>query len=107
MERRMEAREAMRCGTVTEGGNDQTIRFLAASEQFSTRSCARCAGLLVNDWCFDLGHTGEYNVKILRCVQCGHRIDPLILQNQLRLSVAGGHTRRVRPKLSVSHGTAE
>lgn len=107
MERRRELRAALRDGTVAEGGTEQAIRFLAASEQFSTRSCARCDGLLVNDWCYDLENTGEHIPTVLRCVQCGHRIDPLILQHQLRPSVAKDHMRRVKPKLSVSHGAAE
>ncbi len=107
MERRRESRAALRDGTVAQGGTEQAIRFLAASEQFSTRSCARCNGLLVNDWCYDLETTGEHIPTVLRCVQCGHRIDPLILQHQLRLSVAKDHTRRVQCELSVSHTAAE
>lgn len=107
MERRRESRAALRDGTVAEGGTEQAIRFLAASEQFSTRSCARCDGLLVNDWCHGLDYTGELIPTVLRCVQCGYRIDPLILRNQLRPSNAREHMRRVQPKLSVSHGAAE
>lgn len=75
MARMMESREAMR---------DGTVRPLPTSEQFYTRSCARCAGLLVNEWYYDLNNTGEHSVETLRCVQCGHRVDPVILQNQIR-----------------------
>jgi len=74
----------MRDGTVAEGGSGHAIWTLPASEQFYARSCARCAGLLVNEWYYDLDNTGEHNVEILRCVQCGHRIDPVIVQNQIR-----------------------
>ena len=49
MKRRIEANKPTWIGTVTQNGNGQAMRFLSASEQFSTRSCARCAGLLVND----------------------------------------------------------
>ena len=70
MERRMESREAMRNGTVTESGIGHAIGFLPTSEQFYTRSCARCAGLLVNEWYYDLDNTGEHSDETLRCVQC-------------------------------------
>jgi len=83
MERRMETKEPAWIGTMDQIGNGQAIRILAAIEQFSTRSCARCTGLLVNDWCDDSSHTGTYMSSALRCVQCGHRIDAVILQNQI------------------------
>ena len=83
MGRRMEAKETEWVGSMNQSGNGQAIQFLAASEQFSTRSCARCAGLLVNDWWYDLDNTDEHVSTVLRCVQCGHRIDPVILQNQI------------------------
>ena len=82
MERRMELEEPKWVGTMQQNGNGHATRPLPASEQFSAGSCARCAGLLVNDWCYDLANTDEYHAKILRCVQCGHRIDPVILRNQ-------------------------
>ena len=63
--------------------NGRSMRCLAASEQFSTKSCVRCAGLLVNDWSYYLENTGEHVYAVLRCVQCGHRVDPVILQNQI------------------------
>lgn len=93
MGRKIESREAMRDGTVAEGENGQAIRFLPASKQFYTRSCARCAGLLVNEWYYDLDNTGEHNVEILRCVQCGHRVDPVILQNQIQPPVESQNVR--------------
>ena len=92
MARMMESREAMR---------DETVRSLPTSEQFYTRSCARCAGLLVKEWYYDLNNTGEHSVETLRCVQCGHRVDPVILQNQIRPSVESQRLRPVRHKYSV------
>ncbi len=83
MEQRMVVNKPTGIGTMNQDGNGQAIRFLMASEQFSTRSCARCAGLLVYDWCYDLINTGEHVSAVLRCVQCGHRVDPIILQNQI------------------------
>ena len=82
MERKMDSREPTHDATVAEGGNSHAVWFLPAIEQFSTRSCARCAGLLVNDWCYDLDYPGDHDAKVLRCVQCGHRVDSVIVQNQ-------------------------
>ena len=92
MARMMESREAMR---------DETVRSLPTSEQFDTRSCARCRGLLVNEWYYDLNNTGEHSVETLRCVQCGHRVDPVILQNQIRPSVENQQVRQVRQRYST------
>ena len=100
MERRMDSGEAMRDGTVAEGGSGHAIRPLPASDQFYTRSCVRCAGLLVNEWYYDLDNTGEHNIEILRCVQCGHRVDSVIVQNQIRPQVESQRVRRA-PKYSV------
>lgn len=80
---RMETKEPVRIGPIDQNGNGQAMRFFAASEQFSTKSCARCAGLLVNDWCYDSSNAREHLSPVLRCVQCGHRIDAVILQNQI------------------------
>jgi hypothetical protein len=42
--------------------------------------CSRCGGLMVAEEHMDL--------LVQRCVQCGERIDPVILQNrQLRLQI--------------------
>lgn len=80
MERGTGLQEAERDRTVKQDGKRYVVQFLLASEQFSTRSCARCAGLLVHEWRHDVPDEGE---KVLRCVQCGHRIDPLILRNRI------------------------
>lgn len=87
MERRMVANKPTWVGTMSQDGNGQAIQFLMAGEQFSTRSCVRCAGLLVNDWRCDLDNASEHDSTILRCVQCGYRIDPVILRNQTLPSV--------------------
>jgi hypothetical protein len=102
MEQRMESKEWKWGGSVTQSENGHVIRFLATSEQFHARSCARCAGLLVSDWCSDLANTGEHNAELLRCVQCGNRVDPVIVQNHLRLPVANDYVRRTHPELSAS-----
>jgi len=83
MEQGIETHELREVGTIDSLGDVQAMRFLAESAQFSTRSCVRCDGLLVHDWCYDLDNTGEHISSGLRCVQCGHRIDPVILQNQI------------------------
>ena len=83
MERRIGVHEPREVGAIDPIGVVQAMGFFAESEQFSTRSCVRCNGLLVNDWCYDLDNTGEHISSILRCVQCGHRIDPVIPQNQI------------------------
>jgi hypothetical protein len=57
---------------------------LLTTEHSGTTSCARCTGLLVSDWFYDLENPGEYYVKALRCVQCGHRVDPTIARNRIR-----------------------
>jgi hypothetical protein len=92
MARMMESREAMR---------DETARSLPTSDQFYTKSCARCAGLLVNEWDYDLNNTGEHSVETLRCVQCGHRVDLVILQNQIRPLVENQQVRQVRQRYST------
>jgi C4-type Zn-finger protein len=104
MERRMDSGEAMRDGTMAEGESKHAMRPLPANEQFCTRSCARCGGLLVNEWYYDLNNTGEHSVETLRCVQCGHRVDPVILQNQIRPPVESQQARQVRQRYSTSTG---
>jgi hypothetical protein len=84
MEPRMETKETKWVEAMTQNGTEHGVRFFTAREQLYTRSCARCAGLLVHDWCYDLINTGEYNAEVFRCVQCGHRVDPVILRNQVR-----------------------
>ena len=55
--------------------------------------CSRCTGLMVMEQGFDsmLG-SSEADVSILRCVQCGNIVDPVILQNrQLQRGSDAGH----------------
>lgn len=68
---------------------------LLGKEHLRTTSCARCTGLLVSDWFYDLENTGEYHVKVLRCVQCGHRVDPTIVRNRIRMPVAEDLEKRL------------
>lgn len=102
MEHRMEMNKSNRLGSVERNGNADVIRLLAAIEQFETKSCARCAGLLLSDWCYDLENPGESHVRVLRCVQCGHRVDPVIVQNQICPPVLKDQAERIRHKHPVS-----
>ena len=101
MKRRGESKEAKWGGAVAQGEDEHALRFSLASGQFHTRCCVRCAGLLVKEWCYDLNNTGEHNAKVLRCVQCGHRVDPVILRNQIRPLVAHDQVRRVQHQYAV------
>jgi hypothetical protein len=104
MERTMEA-EKLECGgTMNQNGSGNAIRSLSAGEQLSTRSCARCAGLLVTEWYYDLHNTGADHLETLRCVQCGHRVDPVILQNQVQPPVESHQVRVVQRKYSARTG---
>lgn len=78
--------------------------LFSADEQFYTDACPRCTGLLVNEWCSDFWNVGEQLTKVLRCVQCGYRIDPVILQNQRRPTVKNVHVGDTRHRCSVSTG---
>jgi len=52
-------------------------------EGVSTVRCSRCGGLLVTEWCFDLfNDSGHLDIALQRCVQCGERVDPVILHNR-------------------------
>ena len=84
-----------------QNGSGDATRSLPARGQLYKKSCVRCEGLLVNEWYHDLHNTGEHNIETLRCVQCGHRIDPVILQNQIRPSVESPSVRQVRRKYSA------
>jgi C4-type Zn-finger protein len=101
MERRME-QKAPKCGrTMRQNGRGDAVLSLPPNEQLYTRSCARCGGLLVNEWYYDSHTSGEHNVETLRCVQCGYRVDPVILQNQTRPSVERKGVRQGRRKSSA------
>jgi hypothetical protein len=85
MERKMDSGGVLRDGMMAAGSNEHATRPVPASAQFLTKSCARCAGLLVNEW-YD-GLQNNNSVESLRCVQCGNRVDLVILQNQIRSPV--------------------
>lgn len=91
MEQSLESREAMRDGML-----------FSADGQFYTDACPRCTGLLVSEWCCDFWNVGEQQAKVLRCVQCGYRIDPVILQNQRRPTVTNVHIGEIRHMYPVS-----
>lgn len=86
-------------GMMKQNGRGSASRTLPVSQQCSTRSCVRCEGLLVSEWIYDLQETGTHIVESLRCVQCGNRIDPVIVQNQLWLSGA----LQSRPQVRHTH----
>lgn len=103
MEQTVEAREAKADETVEHAETWQAIRYLAESEQFVTKSCLRCAGLLVNEWCHDLlDDTGGLSIEVLRCVQCGQHVDPVILRNRFRPQVTDHPATRAQHRKFVS-----
>ena len=104
MDRRMAPKKREDGGTMKHNGRGDAIRSLPASEQLLTRSCARCAGLLVTEWYYDLHNTGADYLETLRCVQCGHRVDPVILQNQIQPPVESHQVRQVQRKYSARTG---
>lgn len=64
----------------------ELLRHGISSAVFHESSCARCGGLMVDDFCMDLLHsTGDLKLAAKRCVQCGEVVDPVIQRNrQLR-----------------------
>jgi len=105
MGRTIESKESIWGGAVSESESGLVVQPFSASRQLSTRCCARCGGLLVTEWYYDLQYAGEHKVEPLRCVQCGHRVDPVILQNQIRLPVMRHSVQRVRHRDSLKTDT--
>ena len=101
MDRSTEAMESPCAGPMRRSGNEHATEV---GDQLNRRACARCAGLLVGDWCYDLRNSGEHNTEIYRCVQCGYRIDPVILENQGRSSAK--HVGAGRPHHHYSRRAA-
>ena len=63
-------------------------------ELVGTARCSRCGGLLVTEWCFDLfDDSGHLDIPVHRCVQCGERVDPVILRNRRHRLAATRKTR--------------
>ena len=77
-------------------------KALLRKELAGTTSCVRCAGLLVGDWFYDLKNAGEYQVNVLRCVQCGYRVDPTIVANRTRPAVVHVREERLKDQRSVN-----
>ncbi len=101
MERGTESRESFGRGSMAEDGGRCTIQHVAAGGPGHTISCARCSGLLVNEWYYGSSNAGANNIESLRCVQCGYRVDSVILQNQTRPPVERPLVRRGRRKSSA------
>jgi hypothetical protein len=49
--------------------------------------CSRCGGFIVVEPCYDF--------RVHRCVQCGDRVDPVILQNRQQGPAARPKTNKV------------
>lgn len=101
MERRMPPKEPECVGTMSQNDSGHGVRIFLANKQVATRTCVRCAGLLVTDWYYDLENTGLHHLETFRCVQCGHRVDPVILQNQILPPVESHQVRQVHRKYSA------
>ena len=86
----MELRELMD-GTVVVREDEEAMRLISWDDRLSRESCPRCAGFLVHEWCYDLGNEGEHQARVFRCVQCGYRIDPVILKHQRRPTIDNLH----------------
>jgi hypothetical protein len=75
---------------------------LLRTEYLRTTSCSRCTGLLVSDWFYDFENPAEYHAKVLRCVQCGHRVDPTIVKNRIRPPVVHDRQERFKDQHSMT-----
>lgn len=63
------------------------------SPAFRYGTCVRCGGLMVSEFCMDLlNSAGELEIEMLRCVQCGVLVDPVILRNRMRQQGANRST---------------
>lgn len=73
------------------------------SALFQDSVCSRCGGLMVREFCTDLlNSTGELDCSIVRCVQCGDVVDPVIRRNRDLQQVAGT-VRDMRASSSSIH----
>lgn len=68
----------------TEKKNDERLgNHTGSSAVQHASTCARCGGLMVQDFCLDvLGNMGESELAATRCVQCGEVVDSVILLNR-------------------------
>lgn len=47
------------------------------------QSCRRCSGYMDHEMCIDLeSDSGHSTFWVLRCIQCGDRVDEVILRNR-------------------------
>jgi hypothetical protein len=74
-------------------------RIVKEEAVMATAHCPRCNGFLVTEWSDGAGdglgdvfvETGIVEYAVRRCVQCGERIDPVIIRNrELQLKAAAG-----------------
>ncbi|MGH7233135.1 MAG: hypothetical protein ACREJU_17520 [Nitrospiraceae bacterium] len=55
----------------------------AAVQGLSLDRCVRCGGFVMREWCEDLYDAGgRIEGEMIRCIQCGHREDPLMVRNR-------------------------
>ena len=85
-------------------GDHYMAHVFPSSQQFITRSCIRCNGLLVTEWHYDLQNPNTHNAETFRCVQCGNRVDPIILENRTRVQVKPKCVKLIRPICAVQGG---
>jgi ribosomal protein S27AE len=76
--------EAIMARALTEKTKNEQLGSHTVSSALSHKSmCARCGGLMVQDYCLDvLGNIGESEFAAKRCVQCGEVVDSIILRNR-------------------------
>lgn len=68
-------------------GTMKGIEGLQEQSQFQAllqgSTCVRCSGLMVAEFCMDLlNSSGELDCPVVRCVQCGDVVDPVIQRNR-------------------------
>jgi hypothetical protein len=107
MESRIKLKEVHGIAPVERNRNGYASRSLPPIDYFKTTSCARCTGLLVSEWCYDLENVGKHNAEVLRCVQCGYRVDPTILHHRIHRSVVDDLEERIWFQHSVDREPLE
>ena len=51
----------------------------------SARSCSRCHGMLIETYCISpYEGTAEFQIRAMKCLQCGDLFDDTILENRKR-----------------------
>ena len=69
--------------SIQKSGAEQLATYRVSTAAHHKSMCARCGGLMVNDFCMDvLNSIGESRFDAKRCVQCGEVVDPVILENR-------------------------